>query len=395
MKKITVFLLILFTLFFVCSAVQAAELPRWGPYITSDNDTSVTIHYRLYDETAGGVEISGPDGTEVIELEPSIFHHAKIDGLRPDTQYSYRILVNGAYSDTFRFKTPGAENYTFVISGDTRSEPPFTQIERHGVVAAGILKEEPLFVVHLGDFCGEANDIKEWDQFFEAGRELYANTIIVPVQGNHDKSELYPEIFGKENWYSFDTGKTRMLILNTNPWVNKYFNEQTAWLENELDSDKLTFAFFHHPFYTTDAKISGLSVNQRNEWKKLFAGSIPAAFSAHMHAYERYRADGIYYVTNGAGGAPLYSPDTAPEIKADKTIYHTLGYLLMTITGKNWHAEFIRLAEVTDDNSEIIREYGDYSIADSFDNDIPVQSPIHIIPIIAGLTAAFILWRKT
>ncbi len=220
MKRICVIILLL-----LVPAVSAADLPRWGPYITYADEDMVMIHYYLYENASGVVELTLSWNTTMFTSEPAGFHHIIIKDLILDTEYTYRILVNASWSETYSFRTFGAENYTFVVSGDTRSEPPFTQAERHGVVAQSILEEAPLFVVHLGDFSGEADDQAEWDQFFSAGRNLYANTIIIPVQGNHDESELYTEIFGMPDWYAFTAGSLKFIVLNTNGWTQTRFEK--------------------------------------------------------------------------------------------------------------------------------------------------------------------------
>lgn len=393
MRKILIIFLLLCCITTIPAATAEAELPRWGPYITSLNETSVTIHYRLFEEAPGSVEII-TDESETIRInsDSQIFHHISVENLAPDTEYRYRIFVNESWSDLYRFHTFGAENYTFIVSGDTRSEPPFRQIDRHGIVADAILKTSPLFVVHLGDFCGEARDPAEWDQFFEAGRNLYANTIIIPVQGNHDDGPLYREIFGMDDWYFFDAGKIHFMVLNTNGWTATRFDAQTSWLKDEVSGNATKIAFFHHPFFTTDQKRSGLTADQKLIWEDLFVtGNVPATYSAHMHAYERYYSRGIQYITNGAGGAPLYSPMIQPEDELVTSVYFTLGYVRVKVTGDEFSSEFLKIAEVANDNSAILSYFPSETIGDGFSMADPATnsaSPSLLIPaLVLSITA--------
>jgi len=392
MKRFGVFLLLLL---FLVPAVSAAELPRWGPYITSLDEETVTIHYCLYENASGAVELSLGENTSLFSSDSGVFHHILIEDLIPDTAYSYRILVNGSWSESYSFRTFGAENYTFVISGDTRSEPPFTQIERHGVVAYAILKEGPLFVVHLGDFSGEANDPEEWDQFFSAGRDLYANTIIVPVQGNHDYADLYTEIFGMPDWYAFSAGSMRFLVLNTNGWIQTRFTDQTAWLSAETAVNGTKIAFFHHPFYTTDQKRTGLTPAQIPVWQEIFeTGDIAATYSAHMHAYERYVSGGVSYVTNGAGGAPLYSAVTDPADEIVASIYHTLGYVRVDVSGSEFTSTFYKVAEASEDNSILTKTFPEGTVGDSFSTVGSVSSPCGVGVLLGFLCGATFFIRR-
>ena len=393
MKRICVIILLLLLL---VPAVSAADLPRWGPYITSADEDTITIHYYLYENASGAVELAFRGNTTVFSSEPAGFHHIRIEDLMPDTEYSYRILVNDSWSETYSFRTLGAENYTFVVSGDTRSEPPFTQAERHGVVAASILNENPLFVVHLGDFSGDADDPAEWDRFFSAGRNLYANTIIVPVQGNHDYAKLYTDIFGMPDWYAFTAGSLKFLVLNTNGWTQIRFANQTAWLGEETQSPETKIALFHHPFYTTAQKRTGLTTDQIPVWQEIFEnGGVAAAYSAHMHAYERYESGGIAYVTNGAGGAPLYSPVTKPADEMVTSIYHTLGYVRVDVNGSEFTSTFFSVAEVSEDNSVLTTVFPKGTAYDVFSTTDPVSSPLGpgiIFGILSG--AVFFIRRK-
>ncbi|MDD2802680.1 MAG: metallophosphoesterase family protein [Methanocorpusculum sp.] len=392
MKRFGILILLLLLL---VPAVSAAELPRWGPYITSLDEETVTIHYCLYENASGGVAITSGEITSLFSSDPAAYHHICIQDLTPDTAYSYRILVNGSWSEAYSFRTFGAENYTFVVSGDTRSEPPFTQIERHGVVALAIEKEHPLFVVHLGDFSGEANDPEEWDQFFSAGHDLYANTIIIPVQGNHDHSSLYDEIFGMPDWYAFSAGSLRFLVLNTNGWTQTRFEDQTVWLSEETADTGAKIAFFHHPFYTTDQKRTGLTLAQIPIWQKIFeTGEVAATYSAHMHAYERYVSGGVTYVTNGAGGAPLYPPVTQPAEEQIAAIYHTLGFVRVDVSGSEFTSTFFKVAEASEDNSALTKTFPEGTIGDRFGTAAQVSSPIGLSALLALLCVSIFIIRR-
>ncbi len=395
MKSRYIFFILIIIMIAGCGAAAADEQIRFGPCITSTAPDEVTIHYTLSEPAAGGVVYRAENSSGIFVPSPLNFTHAvSLKNLTPDTVYAYQVLIGDTRSPEYSFTTLGSQNYTAVITGDTRGEPPFSQMERHGVVAASVAAEHPLFVVHLGDFSGDGSDPEEWDEFFSAGKELYANTIIVPVQGNHDKGDIYSSLFCLPNWYSVTAGNLTCIVLNTNLWVNKYFENQTAWMSERFAGPGTKIALFHHPFYTTDEKMSGLSAEQRRVWQSLFAGNITAAYSAHMHAYERYESAGVMYVTNGCGGAPLYPPRASPELTPVSAVYFTLGYVRLTVSGDTFTSEFVPVAGVDEKTGVITRTFPAGTAADSFSSGKPVVSPLPVTGVIFGLCTGLFLRRK-
>ena len=200
----------------------------WGPYLTLTSATCITVNvktdipslvtveyatdadYQAY----GDYDMTATDG---ISTE---FHRVALTGLEPGTRYHYRIVLDGALSDPFHFRTfPESGPFTFVVYSDTQDQlPTFSQLERHKLVADRIAEEEDvLFVIHCGDLVNNAANLSDWDRYFAAGAAMMANTTVYPALGNHEANHTnYYEIYGVPQWYSFDCAGAHFSILDTN-----------------------------------------------------------------------------------------------------------------------------------------------------------------------------------
>ena len=118
------------------------------------------------------------------------------------TKYYDKVLVGTTpFVGSFMSKlNQNAENFNFIVYGDTRSTP-----SNHNIIADQILKTIAIdstfhtILFHVGDAVSEGDNESYWDsQFFSASypkiRELYANMRCVIVRGNHERTGA---IFGK------------------------------------------------------------------------------------------------------------------------------------------------------------------------------------------------------
>ena len=354
-------------------------LPRYGPFVTTAGGSDVTIRYKLSEEAAGAVEFrpaAGGDWTR-IESPSSLLHVVPLTGLAASADYQYRVLVNGSWTETYSFRTLGDTDYTYVITSDSDPDGG-SAADRHAYVAEAILAEKPLFVVHLGDFVGGGTSEAEWDDLFAVSRDMYANTIIFPVLGNHDdNSTLFHEMFGMPNWYSVDAGKLHLTVLDTNTWSATSFPVQSAWLEADLAgaAGQVKTVYFHHPIYTSD-RVRERS-NAEYNWSVMFGESgVDSAFSGHFHAYERLNLNGTRYVTAGIGGSDL-SATTADPLPAyyEAGLYFKLGYLRGTVSGDSVLWEMVKVADVAEDNSAITQLYAVPVVCDRYSSGTALPTP--------------------
>ncbi len=326
----------------------------WGPYVTNTTGDSAVVTWKVAAPAESWVEYA-PDGGETHRVSSpgeGEMHRVLLANLTPATTYRYRVGTGDEKTGECRFRTFGEDTFSFIIYGDTRAQKPFfTQAERHGLVAERIAaEEEVLFVIHTGDFVCEED---EWDEFFAVAGPVLRNTTLVPVAGNHDGSaEAFSAIFDLPPYYSFDAGNLHVTVLDSNDRAWAEMGSQTAWLEDDLASPlPRKIAAFHHPPFSADRQHPGGDLGIRAEWCDIISGSgVDAVFSAHTHAYERYRVEGTEYFVVGCGGAPFYG---LAEEKPDghrMSREQTLGYVRATVSPDAIVLEMVPVAEVTEES---------------------------------------------
>jgi predicted phosphodiesterase len=367
-------------------------IPVWGPYITGTTETETKINWKTEAESWGVVQyttdnqftLHGQYDNFIIDPDLRQLHQVRLTGLADAQEYRYRIWIlgsevnqdsfpsqntsdpenwlrlHGAPTQDFSFRTLGRHSFTFVVYGDSQEQSPwFTQMDRHKLVADYIAREEELaFVVHLGDFTYDADDLEGWDLFFDAAREMLANATIYPVMGNHeDNSPVYYEIFGMPEHYSFQSGDQRFLVLNTNSQAD--FEAQKRWLQNQLSSaSKWDFVFYHHPAYSSDSRNYGGWELSRRFWEDILVDAgVSAVFSGHVHAYERYLIRGLNYFVVGTGGGALTDLSQDVPQGNQNRLAKTLGYARVSVDSDRLTVDMVKVACISDDNLQILEIY--------------------------------------
>jgi len=344
------------------SASPPEVVPLWGPYLTAASETGITVNWRterarwgtVFYATADYYDEHGFYSNFILDTKKEL-HHVQLTGLTPGTTYHYCLRVGGRYTADHTFTTFGSEAFTFIVYGDSQEQlPAFTQLERHKLVADRIAEEDNvLFILHAGDLVGDVNNPEEWERFFQAARQVLAETPIFPVPGNHEEnSPNYYDTFGMPQWYSFDCSNAHFAMMDSNSSIAV----QADWLAQDLSGNAgWKFAVFHHPPYSSNTKNWGGWTHTRTAWEAIFVESgLNAVFNGHVHAYERYYENGIHYAVLGTGGGPCYA---LAEEKIDgyrNSLENTLGYARVTVSGSEAFMEIIKVAEVSGDEITLI-----------------------------------------
>ena len=309
-------------------AVAADLALTRGPYVMNPTTGSITIAWGTSRTSDGRVEY-GPTpayGAAAASPGPTARHAVTLTGLAAGTRYHYRVSGGGrvlAQGHTFRASPgEGEARFSFAVLGDSGggTAAQYAVAERIGAL-------RPDFVLHTGDVIYPGGEARHFDaRYFQPYRALLSSIPFFLSLGNHDVStargQAYLDAFhlpsnnpeGTKRYYSFDYGNARFIALDTNQPPGPA-GAMYAWLVRELERPPKawTFAFFHHPPYSSGKHGSHPAI--RNAWSPLFErAGVAVVFSGHDHTYERTvpirefapGGPGVVYVVTGGGGQSLY-----------------------------------------------------------------------------------------
>src|ERR1700691_317563 len=171
----------------------------------------------------------------------TIAQHARLEGLRPNTDYVYRIVSNGQtqVSGAFRTAPVGRVPFRFTSVGDIAcGDTAFSKASLNAVAtAASVERFDP--VVHLvnGDLSyANSNQLSQpqvWEEYFDNTQLSAANRPWMPAIGNHENEPgngpqgylSYQTRFAlpsngsgdfEGNWYKFQVGSVLFVMLDNN-----------------------------------------------------------------------------------------------------------------------------------------------------------------------------------
>ena len=320
---------------------------RKGPYLipTGDN-TEMAIHWQLRRTDTCLLEWEADKGysmgsTYTVENGNTSNQHQHtytITGLTPASEYDYRVITDtDEYTGTFRAAPdPSETNLKFIAYGDTRSHPDI-----HDRVAQAIVTtyqgdgEFRTLILGTGDLASNGHLEPVWDlEFFDPAykniRKMLADVPFVSCMGNHeDSGELFMKYFpypfeeGGRYW-SFDYGPAHFVV------VDQYVDysggsEELAWLDDDLDATHKTWKFIllHQPGWSAGGHPNDKNVQDYIQ-PLCEAHGVDMVFAGHNHYYARAVVNGLYHITTGGGGAPLYAPvpDYTPEVMVTSESHH-------------------------------------------------------------------------
>lgn len=214
-------------------------------------------------------------------------------------------------SDHIKNITPQPEgqpdNFRFVVIGDTRDGDPMFEYLLH-------LSQDlnPLFIINVGDVV-HAGFQDQYLHHYDQLKDL--RVPYISVIGNHEAYakggiDRYKRMFGETDNY-FDIGNSRFIYFDA-AVANGYnlSDEQYAWLEELLKTDRKKFIFMHPP---PGIKTWEHGMNKANTAKFLLLMDkyeVERVYVGHVHAYDRYTRNKTTYVMTGGGGA---EPDPLSE----------------------------------------------------------------------------------
>lgn len=263
---------------------------------------------------------------ELTGLEPQT-EYVYLAGTWDDADYATGTFEGAVLTPVHRFRTglPRGTRapFRFVAAGDSRGG--------YDGIRANIGRLDGLGV-DFWLFNGDMNQTDargEWSAWFEAMAPVLEDTVLMPVQGNHEFfGWTYYELFAlprepdladdlQEYAWSLDYGNVHFVGLNSSLNIP----DQVPWLEADLaaatqdpEIDWIV-VLFHHAAYS--ASKHGSTPTVQRSWVPLFDRfGVDLVFNGHDHNYERTHpiegdalaapGEGVVYVVAGAFFAPPY-----------------------------------------------------------------------------------------
>jgi hypothetical protein len=288
----------------------------------------------------------------------TITQHARIQGLRPDTDYVYKIVSDGEtqLSSAFRTAPAGRVPFRFTSVGDIAcGDTAYSKASLNAAAtAASIEKFDP--VVHLvnGDLSyANSNQLYQpqvWAEYFDNTQLSAANRPWMPTLGNHENEPgngpqgylsyqtryTLPENGSGDfegNWYKFQVSSVLFIMLDNNDvcyqvdtgtYLSSGDNQiltgysggaQLKWLQQTLSEasfdtsvDWIVVVMHQPAMSTSDAEGADLGIRQN--WMPLFYKyGVDFVLAGHDHDYERS------YVVKGTDSGTYLRPHVVSTSK--------------------------------------------------------------------------------
>ncbi len=307
------------------------------PYLQYGTLDGMTVCWRSAMACSGKVHWGEDSRCEfVVESKgANEISNARITGLKPETQYFYRVESKNAsgeeiFSDVATFQTASLPEtpFAFAIIGDTQHNPKVS-----GPIAELAWEQRPNFLLHAGDLVDQGKKSDDWiDEFFKSMHPLISRVPMYPVLGNHEQNAKnyfdYMSLPEPEYYYQFSYGNADFFLIDSNRNVGPE-SEQFKWLDQALGKSKATWKFVchHHPPYSSDENDYGdlWKTNKSTRGDTRVRALLPLydkhrvdiVWNGHIHSYERtwplreskaVDAEGTIFMITGGGGGGLETP---------------------------------------------------------------------------------------
>ncbi|MDA7928894.1 metallophosphoesterase family protein [Mariniblastus sp.] len=301
----------------------------WSTFKPSD---ASAVRFRIRNSNANYSISTASQGRFLSNKTELHYHHGKLVGLAPDTAYEFQITTEGQINQTYYFITASGIDRSFSLlhGGDSRSDQ--TARRKMNLMIADLvtksfadkeLSNDIIALAHGGDYVADGSNLEQWIKWMDDheltigqdGRMLP----VIPARGNHDKSELFNQVFGfKEkdnNYYAINLNPTvRFVTLNTEISTA---GDQAQWLKRELKEsrprNRWLLAQYHRPAYPA-VKAPGAALQS---WVPTFEkNNVDLVCEADGHNIKRtlpirgnvMDSTGVVYIGEGGLGVAQRTP---------------------------------------------------------------------------------------
>lgn len=282
-----------------------ADVPSTTQSVTWRTDTSVTRSAGEIAEAEDGPAFvkkaqQFPAATEPFDsdLNRAHYHSVTFRGLKPDTQYVYRVGNGANWSEWNQFRTAaaGPAPLEFIYVGDAQTNiwNLWSRLIRQGYTEAPRAR----FIIHAGDLVNRAHRDAEWGEWHRAAGWINRSIPSAPTPGNHEYGgrrlapHWRPQYTLPENGlpdlaetsYFYDIQGVRVVLLNS----NLQREQQAEWLDKLLagNPNQWTVAAFHHPIFSSARGRDNKEL--RELWQPIFdKHRVDLVMTGHDHTYAR------------------------------------------------------------------------------------------------------------
>jgi hypothetical protein len=305
---------------------------RKGPYLIYPGvNTQMTVLWQVDATTtssniAWGTDTSYSLGSvNTTEYGSDHQHKYTITGLTPGAKYYYRVTICGVpYTGSFTAApAASATDLKFFMYGDTR-----TNGISHNSILSQVVSTytaDPAYqtiALHSGDWVSSDSEsiwTTEWYNYTWTNIvNVGASMPIMGCIGNHegngscpvfDKYRPFPFAAAPAEYYSFDYGPVHIAV------VDQYVSyapgsAQHTWLVADLSGTTKPWKIIvlHQPGWSCDDGHDN-DTNVQNYIQPLCTTyDVSIVVAGHNHYYSRAVVSGVHHLTDGGGGAPLYTP---------------------------------------------------------------------------------------
>ncbi|WP_237690918.1 phosphodiester glycosidase family protein [Paenibacillus caui] len=278
---------------------------------------------------ASAITVDGTDSLfSTYDLGTVRVHKAAVSGLKPGTEYVYRVgdgAGNYSVQGSFATASTNQDKVKFLFFGDSQaSDQAGFDLWKNTLNQATADMPDADFIVHAGDMVDNGYKENEWNMWFAAAQDKLMNTTLVAAVGNHEVTGTsgngdFLNHFNqpgngldslKGSNFSFDYGDTHFAMLNS----EYQYEEQKEWLRSDLakTDKKWKVVLFHRGPYGSiyDTEIV------RKEWVPVLDEfHVDLVLNGHDHIYLRNfmkdgaaaeTGEGTAYVVGGSSGPKFY-----------------------------------------------------------------------------------------
>lgn len=292
-------------------------------------------------------------------------HTIRLQGLKPATTYSYRIVAapidfQGPYKIT-RGTPVSSATHTFTTLDPTRSTASLSIINDTHEVPETLKGATSLLAANPSDLLfwnGDIfNDVRSDDQIVSqilrpADAPYAAGTPLCFVSGNHDVRGIHARSLDSfidtpesRRFYTLRHGPIAIVVLDTGedkPDTHevyaglgefaRYRDTQRLWLEHAIQSEAFRSAPFRLAILHIPLFGKAASDDSRNKWLDLLAAArIDASISGHVHEYLYTSTGESRPFAQLVGGGP--KPEAATVIRAQADD-RRMALLVQDLSGK-------------------------------------------------------------